>query len=287
MNKMMIANRTNTLIVALAALVTFGLTGCNENEDSPDMDVQEELTLAQNTALTESLSEEDISFSYMVADEVAAGGRTGGDHLPCADVTHDKETNTIVIDFGESCIGPWGRERSGKIIVSYGGAFNDQLANRVITFQNYFVNNRKITGTIELKNLNRNQEGFITATRRLIDYTIHFPNGVTYTANGSITREWIEGEGDGDPRTNVIRITGSYEGISSRGRSHTIDIVEPVIASFPCRAQGGFLRIAGLREIRWTGQQQARIRTVYYGDGSCDNKIEVTVNGRSFTITEE
>ncbi len=286
--KNIIAFKKYAAVLLAAGLITGGMTACEENKEEPQADVQEELEVAQQTSLSESLSEEDVSFSYLAGDAVSSsGGRLISDHLRCAEITHNKETNTVIIDFGEGCVGPYGRERSGKIIITYSGAFNDRMANRVITFEDYFVNNRQITGTIELRDLNRNEEGFITATRRLIDYTIHFPNGDTYTSNGSITREWIEGEGDGNPRTNVIRITGFYEGISSRGRAHTIDIVEPVIASFPCRARGGFLRVAGLKEIRWTAEERERIRTVYYGDGSCDNEIVVTVNGRTFTITEE
>lgn len=286
MKRKIIALKKNMLFLMLIGAI--GLSACNDEKEAPQLDVQEDLEVAQNTSLSESLSEEDVSFSYIAADGIAAdGGKILNDDLPCAQITHDKESNTIVIDFGDGCVGPYGRERSGKIIIAYGGSFNDHLANRVITFEDYFVNNRQITGAIELRDLNRNEEGFVTATRRLVDYTITFPNGDNYIANGSITREWIEGEGDRNPRTNVIRITGSYEGVSSRGRSHTIDIIEPIIASFPCRSAGGFLRIAGLKEIRWSNEVAARIRTVYYGNGECDNEISVTVNGRSFTITEE
>ncbi len=279
--------RNITSILFSASLVVL-LASCQDDNQPMEINAEEDVELAENSQLSEAYSEEDISFSYLAADiSGETGGRVMNEFLPCATITRDAELKTVTIDFGESCIGPYGRERSGKILIAYGGEFNDQLANRVITFDNYVVNNRGVSGMIELRDINRNGDGNLPATRKMTDYTIEFPNGTTYVANGSITREWIEGEGDGDPRTNVIRLTGSREGISSRGRTHTVEITEPIIASFPCRTQGGFLRTAGRKQITISRESAERIRTVYYGDGTCDNEVSMTVNGRSFTLTGE
>jgi hypothetical protein len=247
--------------------------------------------LFSEATLTNTLADEDIEFVEMITEtDAISGGRSLNSHLPeCAEVSLDSENKKVTIDFGDGCIGPFGRERSGKVIVSYGGEFNDQMANRVITFENYFVNNRQITGAIELRNFNRNQEGFITATRTLSDYKVTFPDGNSVTVNGSMMREWIEGEGDGDPTTNVIRLTGSYEGISTRGRTYTHTITEPVIARFSCRAQGGFLRTAGVVEMIRSNENldKQRVRKILYGDDTCDNTFTVIINDREFTITEQ
>jgi hypothetical protein len=278
---------TGRFIMVSGVLLSLILSGCSEDEATP-VNEDADIELSQVNSLTESLIEEDVAFSYIAAETgPTEGGRQSNTHLACANVTHDKDNNIITVDFGDGCIGPFGRERSGKVIITYGGAFNDHMANRVITFENYVVNNRQISGAIELRDLNRTEAGDLSATRKLIDYTVSFPNGESYVANGSITREWIEGEGDNDPFTNVIRVTGSYEGVYSGGRTHRIDIVSPIIADFSCRAQGGFLRTSGIKEIRVEGETVNRLRILNYGDGTCDNSFTVTVNNRTFTITEE
>jgi hypothetical protein len=201
------------------------------------------------------------------------------------EVIKNEEAKTITLDFGEGCVGPYGRERSGKVIITYSGTFGDNLANRVITFEDYFVNDKQITGKLELRDFNVSANSNLTLTRKAIDYAVHFPNGNTFTLNGSTTIEWLEGEGDFDRSNNVLMITGSYTGVSSRGRNVSFEITEPVIVSFPCGEEGKFLRVDGKTELRVSNAVGARVRTVDYGDGDCDETIVVTINDRIFTIT--
>ena len=281
-----------TLQAAAILLSAAYITACNDDQDAPMIDTSDEdVEIFSEATLTNTLAEEDLEYVEMVASATEiTGGKAAGSHMPeCAVVTKDLEAKTITVDFGDGCVGPFGRERSGKVIITFGGVFNDQLANRVITFDNYFVNNRQITGSIELRNINRSEEGYLTATRALNGYTVIFPDGNSVVINGSMTREWIEGEGDGDPLTNVIRLTGGYEGVSTRGLKYTHTITEPVIARFACRAQGGFLRTAGVIEMIRSNENisQQRVRKILYGDDTCDNTFTVIINGREFTITEE
>lgn len=260
-------------------------------EESGGADValtdQEEVNIFEDANLTNSLAEEDLEITNMAADtKESTNGRSGGDHLQCAEITRDEDQKLVTIDFGDGCVGPYGRERSGKILIQYGGEFNDNMANRIISFENYVVNNKGISGTIELRDFNRNDSGNLTATRKMNEYTVTFPDGNSFTINGSTTRAWLEGEGDGDPTTNVIQTTGSYEGVSTRGRSFTHVITEPIIANFACKAEGGFLRVSGVKEMTKAAGNNSRTRTINYGDGTCDNEIVVTINDRTFTITE-
>jgi hypothetical protein len=64
-------------------------------------------------------------------------------------------------------------------------------------------------------------------------------------------------------------------------------ITEPIVAQFSCRAEGGFLRVAGVKEMTASGNNFSKKRSIDYGDGTCDNEITVTINDRTFTITEE
>lgn len=277
------------ILLGWIVVIAVMMSACDESGADTNVSDQEDVELFNDATFSNTLADEDLELSTIAAESAdeLGNGRTSNQHLACADVSLDRENKIITIDFGDGCIGPFGRERSGKIIITFGGEFNDQLANRVITFEKYVVNNKGISGTIELRDLNRNAEGNITATRRLNEYTITYPDGNTFTLNGSTTREWLEGEGDGNPATNVIQLTGSYEGVSTRGRTFTHVITEPIIAKFSCRAQGGFLRVSGVKEMTASGNNFSKKRSIDYGDGTCDNEITVTINDRTFTITEE
>jgi hypothetical protein len=255
---------------------------CDDEKETP-MTEEEEVEIAQESNDAENTMDEDVQdFEGMVAESESDGGRIAE---ACVVVTRDSEAKTITLDFGDGCVGPHGRERSGKVIITYGGEFGDNLANRVITFEDYFVNDKQITGRIELRDFNLNAEGHLTLTRKLVDYTVHFPDGHEFKLNGSRTVEWIDGQGDDDRSNDVLSITGSYTGESTRGRKVEFTIIEPVIASFPCRAEGKFLRVDGKTELKISSASRLRVRTVDYGDGDCDGTIVITINNKILTIT--
>ena len=267
----------------------FILSSCEEEDDltTSELSETEQVEIFSNVTESSNHVDEEIDISYQAQLNETSGGREIPLWEECVTISRDTLSKQVVIDFGDGCTGPYGRTRKGQLIITYGGEFNDMTANRVITFQNYFVNNRQFKGSIELRNINRNEEDHLTATRSLTDFTVIFPSGDSLVTNGSTTREWLEGEGDGDPRTNALRLTGSYEGVSTRGRSFSHEIVEPVIANFNCRFSGGFLRTAGVIEMTITGIRRERVRTIDYGDGSCDSEYTITINDRVTTITSE
>lgn len=239
--------------------------------------IDEELEEASGIMESENLMDEDVAMAEEALYEVDA--ETSGRSLEstCRTVTVDSTAYTVTIDFGEGCVGPYGRERSGQIVITYGGEFNDGLANRVVTFVDYYVNNRQISGTIELSNFNENASGNITATRKLIDYTVAFPNGTTRVINGSNTREILSGYGDGLLSNNIVSVTGSYTAATSRGVSYTYEIVEPVVLDYECLISGGMLRKSGVVEITRVGAVRIRTKTIDYGD-SCDNTYSVSID---------
>jgi hypothetical protein len=262
-------------------MTTVFFSSCKDENENPVTE-QEEVEIVNQSSSSENLADEELT---AVDEELVLnpqGGRIAG--TGCAVVTWNEEAKTVTLDFGDGCVGIYGRERSGKIIITYGGEFGDHLANRVISFENYFVNNKQITGTIELRDFNTDDNGHLTATRKRINLAMHFPDGNTFTTNGSTTVTWIEGGGDDDLSNDVLSITGAYEGISSRGRTITHTIIEPVIVNYSCYADGGFARVDGKIEIKIAGARE-RVRTIDFGDGTCDQTITVTINGKILTVT--
>ncbi len=261
-------------------------TSCDREDALNQGSEQEEEQIIESASISEEATDDILEIALVAEDELAAEGGRMNSEL-CAVVTHDKENQTVTIDFGDGCIGPYGRERKGKIIIKYSTELGDDVANRIITFEDFFVNNKGVSGTIELRDISVNASGNLQSVKRLIELTISFPNGESIVYNGSRTREWISGAGDEDPTNNVYRITGSVEGKSTNGRSFTHEIVEPIIADWSCAAQGKFARVAGVVEMTRLGGYTNRKRTVDYGEGECDNKIVVTTFRRTYTVTIE
>lgn len=271
----------NSLFAVL--LAGLFLTACDREDNfKQGTDEEEEQTL-ESASVGEDASDDALEISSQVDTELAAAG--GRVNTLCATVTKDVENKIVTIDFGDGCVGPYGKERSGKIFVAYSTEIGDSLSNRIITFENYFVNNKGVSGTIELRDISINDAGNLQSVKKLIDLTISFPNGEEVVFNGSRTRELISGYADGILSNNIYRITGSVSGSSTTGRSFTQEITEPIIADWSCAAQGNFARVSGKVEMTKLGGYSARKRTVDYGDGECDNVITITTFRRTYVVT--
>lgn len=277
--------KTNFLkSIYVIVVVAIFVTSCDREDGIKQGTDDEEEQVIESASIGEDASDDALEITAQGENQLTvSGGRVNSDL--CATITHDEANKKVIIDFGDGCIGPYGRERKGKIIVTYSSEVGDSIANRIITFENYFINNKGVTGTIELRDVSVNAFGNLQSTKKLVDLTISFPNGEQVVFNGSRTREWISGAGDNDRFNNVYRITGLVSGESTTGRSFTHEIVEPIIADWSCAAQGNFARIAGVVEMTKLGGYTNRKRTVNYGDGECDNTIVITTFRRSYVVT--
>lgn len=259
-------------------------TSCSDDETLMDNE-SDEAEMAELSSVGENESDDVLEVLDQV--EMSYGGSEAGRVSElCATVTNDTENNILTIDFGDGCVGPYGRTRSGKIIVAYSGTINDGISNRIITFDDYVVNNRAVTGSIELRDITVNEDETISSTKKLVALTITFPNGQSVSFTGSRTRLWIEGIRDGDPSNNVFEITGSVEGVWSNGSTFTNRITETIVSDWSCAASGGFARISGVVEIERLRGSVKRLRKIIYGDGACDNRITIIIGTRTFEITE-
>ncbi|MEJ1236577.1 hypothetical protein WBG78_00525 [Chryseolinea sp. T2] len=269
--------------ILTVAVVSFAMVACERDERFSQGSDEEEEQAVESASVSDDASDDVLEVVGQVETQMAAsGGRT---YASCATVTKDKENKIITIDFGDGCVGPYGRERSGKIFVAYSGIVGDSLSNRIITFENFFVNHKGVTGTVELRDIEINDAGNLQSTKKLVDLKITFPNGEYVVYNGSRTRELISGYADNDPSNNVYRITGSISGQSTTGRSFTQEITTPIIANWACAAEGNFARVSGVVEMTKLNGYVARKRIVNYGEGECDNVITITTFRRTFEVT--
>ncbi len=282
--------RSTMLLLSLTLIVA----ACQEDENLQDNQAMEE-GLTEASSVGDSEADDALSLAQEVEDGLENGsinGRTSGTagtYGECAEVTNDVENKIITINFSAfapSCIGGFGVERSGKIFIDYSGSgIGDNEAKRVITFEDYYVNNKGISGTLELGNRNYVGDTLVTV-HKLIDLTVTFPNDKSVVYNGERTRKWYAGILDGDASNNEFIITGTVQGEWSDGGLFTHEIVEPIVSKWACRIdEGYFARVAGVVEVKKLRRFVERTRRVNYGNGECDNLITVTVGNRTYDIS--
>ncbi len=185
---------------------------------------------------------------------------------------------TVVMNFGTGCTGPDGKVRKGKVITVYTQRLVVPGAEATTRFDGYYVNGNKIEGVHITKNESTSAVRIITRVVR--EAKITRPNGDYVKWGGKHTNTQVEGLGTpGFQRDDVFTITGGAEGerkIGDKIVKWSRVIVSPVYKAVACK---------------WPSKGEVRITRndlkalLNFGNGDCDNKATVTVNGRTRDIT--
>lgn len=306
----LILNPTRLTVLVLASLIVFG--SC-QKETSADTS-QEEFT---SQASAEAEAESDDIFNEVfdnvlgVNTDVGFGntgvfgqmnpGTSGGTArlTACPDVTvlhlsgnTDPFPVKIVMDFGSGCTGRDGRFRSGKIITTYTNRLFVPGAKATTTFDNYMVDSVKIQGTLVITN----QGEQISAAPNLCikhKWKVEVQNAKLIKPNGNYT-EWnstktiTQLEGWCTPFIHIddiYKIEGGAHGKVKRGDlliAWNSEITDPLIKKFMCRwLVKGIIRIARINLTT----NSPWVAAINYGNGDCDNKATVSINGVIHNIT--
>ena len=301
------------LNAGLFALLVGGMlftASCKKNETVADeaAEVENTMIAAEDDAVSEAVYNTVFDDVMGADDEVGMAGTgflgartasgngeaTGVEQVdsaggyPCLNITRERLNAPapfpvkITYDFGAGCTGRDGHFRKGKIITIYTGRLIVPGSIATTTFVGYQVDSFAIGGTHLIKNLSTPNE---------FKYEVGVNNGsVTNVNNGKFrTRNALhiikQVQGLGTPffpRDDVFQINGGARGTTNRpgylvewGR--TILPAEPVIKKFTCH---------------WFVEGKVKIERSFaptaildYGDGNCDNKATITVNGNTRQIT--
>lgn len=197
----------------------------------------------------------------------------------CFTITVDTTINTtfpitVTVDFKDGCIGQDGKTRKGKIITVYSGRIRIPGNKATTTFLNYYVDSINVQGTHILTNVSR--EGVPAFNRQVVNGKLTWNSGRWVRWNAVRTIAMINGaQTIADRKDDVFRITGEGKGENSRGKTWTHEITEGLIKRTMCRwISSGVIRF----------RHNAAVGSLNYGDGACDNKAILTVNGRSKEI---
>lgn len=184
---------------------------------------------------------------------------------------------TVTIDYGEGCVGPKDRVRSGKIIIVVNRYFLHTEYSRTVTFDNYFVDGYKIEGTKTVSNEGFNESQNLYFSVRLEDGKVISPEGEVHTKEYNKIREFVKGvetprfRGDDE-----YMITGTASGINRDMITYTRTIIEPLHVAFSCK-----WILSGSVEIAAEGKETAILD---YGDGTCDAIATVSIGEESKVI---
>jgi hypothetical protein len=283
----------NILVVLFAAMMSIVFFSCQKENSLTDSTAvsEEEAVTYSDEGMQADASFEDVGELSLVAadeeDEASEASQNGrpGDYFPsfrelraiigdCATVTVYPNNNTypktITIDFGDSCVGPDGKLRSGKIVLHLTGPIRRSGSVLTITFVNFYLNRVHLEGSKIISNLSENHT--IKFTVQVVGGKVTFPSGRGYKYESFKYKKQIAGMDTRTPRDNVFQITGWAEIRFNNGTVVKIETVDPLIKKVACPwVSDGTLKI----------KVNNRVFKLDFGfphNGACDNKALLTWN---------
>ena len=271
-------------IIALSMIIA--MSACDnqvsEIQGNDELDVKSE-------AFTESIYEdtEALTTVLSLASDPALGGRIASIDDKLCDATvitllnnDPANSDTVVLDFGtEGCLDLKGNTRKGSITLIYSG---DRRISHTVIFTDFYLNGKSIEGT---RTVNRTSLLPLTTEITLTDGKITWPDNSFATREASHTRIYNIDLQNPQSETIVIQRGGSATGVNRKGRNYSVEITKDIVFKRGCVELPIFIPVSGTKVI----QAGARTITIDYGDGSCDNKATITVNGESkeISLTED
>ena len=261
-------------VLVFFALFMFTFTSCeNDNAISTDDAIKTTEDIALVDAMFDDAFEQAEIYENSTTKDIA------DNCYPTITIEYPENTpfpRVITIDFGTGdCTTQDSVIRSGKIIVTTTAFFLEKGAERIVSFENYTVNDFQIEGTHTITNMGKNDAGNLV--RKIeIDGKVTTPDGKIISRTSVREREWIKGV-----KTplffwdDVFSITGYASGVNRDGVAYTSEITVPLIKARNCR---------WVQEGESTITAENATIVINYGDGACDNIATVTVNGEEKEI---
>lgn len=282
------------LAAAASVVLLFGLGSCNKEivQDTPNAEEQQNLKMVseddaiadqifteiheQELGMRDEIGMPDIGLNNETEPTLDSAGR-------CFKVTIVPRDplvfpKTVTFDYGDGCLGRDGKMRKGKIITVYSAPMIVPGATATTRFEGFSIDGMKISGTHISKNNSTSSVRIFT--RRVENGKIIFPDGGVMVWNATHTNKQIAGLGTpGFPFDDEFEITGGAKGVYEKENKRiewSRVIVEPLHKAFKCRwIDKGVVHIT-------QGDYKAILN---YGDGTCDNKAVIIVNGERKEIT--
>lgn len=250
------------LVLALGSL---SVVGCNKDDDNT----------AENTQYAEDQTRLISAFNDLDIIPIRALTGNASSLAACASVSIDTTgaLDAMTIDFGQqNCLCFDGKYRRGQLIVYYSGDYKDSMHYRRVEPSNYFLNDSRIMGTKEVTGRGLDNFGryYYSVTYSGEVFTPN-PREGSVEGSGNYTYAWTAGLNTTPVHDDVFEIDGVGEMMLNTGEKYTTEILQPLEMSMDCNwVRSGVVRIT---------PENATRRSMDYGDGACDDRAEITING--------
>ncbi len=241
------------------------------------------------TGIDDATAGEDLGIYGTAGDGIFIGQASGGGSdlinepsTRCFTVTVTPRERgvfpkTVTIDFGSGCE-VRGHLRKGKIITVYTGRLHVPGSKAVTSFDNFSIDSFKIEGKHTVQNTTSpgsNQRSFTATVENARITNVNNGNWCAWNSKRIMTQ--VEGNGTPFfPKDDIFSITGTRSGECSNGKSRTSEIMEPLLKKFACK-----WIVKGVVKISLNNT----VGLLDFGDGTCDNKATLTVDGVSRAIS--
>jgi hypothetical protein len=267
-------------LVFAVGLMFIGFNSCQKEETATTADeitlIQQETQAEETLADVDLLVDEAVDANFGLLKSASIESASYLTDCPVITVNKTATPQVMTIDFGTSCTGKDGKVRSGKITVT-STAFNTFPSVRDKSFDNYFVDGKKIEGSVT-KTITKDQENNIRTAVIQENITITFPDGEgKATRVADLTRQY-QRNALLNPFDNQIVSwgTGQFTRISGVKVTKTVTSQDPLVFKVACHhIVKGTVSVTTSENRNWS---------INYGDGACDNKATLTIDGKTKEI---
>lgn len=178
---------------------------------------------------------------------------------------------TMTIDYGTGCTDPVdGKVRKGKMIVGMDRPWDSLGCVMTIRLDTFYVGAIHFEGTTTITRTGTNQFA-MTLSNGHCSRGGSAPWEIDWNTNKTIT--WTSGS-QSSALDQVIQVTGSNNGIDRKGQAFTATVTSPIVRDMNCT-----WITKGTVVLTPTGKAE---RTIDFGNGSCDNRGTISIEGNTF-----
>jgi hypothetical protein len=252
---------------AAASFSTNGATADNAFDDAFNIG----LTTGNNNGLTSLIEAKGNGAATL------GFGLTGSYYCANVTVSGTSFPVTVTVDFGSGCTSADSIMRSGSITYVFSGKLSTAGTTISATFNNYVVNNYKLSGTYSIKNTSTGLA--LSLTTGVTNGNITYPNDTSYSFSGSKTVAFVSGS-PSNVASLVFNVTGGYSISDSYGESLKATVTTPLVREGSCKHI-----VQGITSFTYTKGSASVNGTLDYGNGACDNLALITIGSFTETVT--
>lgn len=280
------------LLMGVAGLLFFA---CNKSENITPSLTADDIVLAKDDV---SADEIYIDIDASVQDKLVeleesnfqtVAEKSAIDDFPCLEVTVDYPDSTrfpkvITLDYGTGCEVVFNGDtifKAGKVIVTLTDHFFNPGAQRIVTFEDFYINEMKVEGILTNTYIGLDDREFLEFNLTVEGGKLIFAddegNSLEYTRDADFTKYWDRERMHAE---DTLYVDGMMWGVNAEGQAYSREIIE-TLTLVHCPGYGRrWVIIDGVVESIVDG-----VSTLSdYSDGGCDGTADIIRDGEHHRI---